>query len=223
MHADLVLMLLADARLPVAGHTQSGSLESALRHGLAPDAVPAYLETRLATVTAVEAGTGVVAQHLVGVDGTQDLLIELDHAWEARTPSPALRDAARRQGRALQRLAVRVWPESKELARVADVSNPSRAVVLGAVASHLGLPGPALARLVGYDDVQTVCAAALKLLPLDPAVVAGWLVAAAPAIEALAERVGHLVDSASVPATGNPLIESWAQAHVTTPRRLFHA
>ena len=36
------LLLLADARLPVAGHTQSAGLEPALRAGLADD-VPAYL------------------------------------------------------------------------------------------------------------------------------------------------------------------------------------
>ena len=32
----------------------------------------------------------------------------------------------------------------------------------------------ALAHLVGYDDVQTVTAASLKLLPLDPTEVAAW-------------------------------------------------
>ena len=34
MHTDLLLMLLSDARLPVAGHTQSGTLEGALVDGL---------------------------------------------------------------------------------------------------------------------------------------------------------------------------------------------
>ena len=33
-HPELVLLLLADARLPVGGHTQSGTLEGALAHGL---------------------------------------------------------------------------------------------------------------------------------------------------------------------------------------------
>ena len=52
--SQLTLMLLADARLPVAGHTQSGGLEPALQHGLTD--VPSYLRSLLATVTRVEAG-----------------------------------------------------------------------------------------------------------------------------------------------------------------------
>ncbi len=38
-------LLLADARLPVAGHTQSGSLEPALAAGLPVD-IPAYSALR---------------------------------------------------------------------------------------------------------------------------------------------------------------------------------
>ena len=48
-------------------------------------------------------------------------------------------------------------------------------VALGGGRGHLGLGPASLARLVGYDDVQTVCAAALKLLPLDPVVATGWV------------------------------------------------
>jgi urease accessory protein len=36
VHPELLLMLLADARLPTSGHTQSGGLEPALLGGLDP-------------------------------------------------------------------------------------------------------------------------------------------------------------------------------------------
>ncbi|MGA8256663.1 MAG: hypothetical protein WB767_08825, partial [Nocardioides sp.] len=88
VHRDLVLMLLADARLPVAGHTQSGTLEPALRAGLEPHEVPAYVRTRLRTVTRVEAATAVVARRYFesGLD-----VAPVEAAWAARTPSAAMR------------------------------------------------------------------------------------------------------------------------------------
>ena len=136
MHQDLMLMLLADARLPVAGHTQSGTVESALAHGLAASDIPGYLRTRLRSVTLVEAGTAVVARHFA-IERTD--LADVDVAWAARTPSAALRGTSRGQGKTLRRLAGRLWPESVK--PLATVAAPSRATVLGAVAGHLGL-GP---------------------------------------------------------------------------------
>ncbi|KRB74187.1 urease accessory protein UreF [Nocardioides sp. Root190] len=216
-------MLLADARLPVAGHTQSGSLEPAVVRGLGAAEVPAYLRLRLRTVVTVDAGTAVVARALVDSHGAAAGLGVLDRAWAARTSSPALRDAARGQGRALLRLTERLWPQGPGATALRAVESPPRAVVLGALACDLGLPGPALARLVGYDDVQTVCAAALKLVPLDPAVVTGWVRDALPRIEEMAESVAGLSEPDQVPATGAPQIEVWAQAHAHTTRRLFRA
>jgi urease accessory protein len=207
----------------VAGHTQSATLEGALGHGLEPADVPRYVDVRLRTVTAVEAATAVVARHLAADLRPAGELTDLEVAWAARTPSPALRSASRTQARALLHLAQRVWPEAKEVALVRELGAPSRAVVLGALAAHLGLGPAPLARLVGYDDVQTVCAAALKLLPLDPAVVAGWVHAALPAVALLAADVADLTRAEEIPMTGNPTIEAWAQAHAATTRRLFRA
>ena len=64
--------------------------------------------------------------------------------------------------------------------------------MLGAIAAATGLPAVELARVVAYDDVQTVLAAALKLLPLDPAD-ADRVVrrAARPTSERLAPRSRH--------------------------------
>lgn len=209
--SELVLMLLADARLPVAGHTQSGGLEPALRDGLAD--VPAYVRMRLATVTRVEAATAVVARHHV-LHGLP--LAPVEAAWAARTPSAALRENSRQQGRALRRLAARLW----------DVQVPDRSprpLVLGAVAATTGLTPLALAHLVGYDDVQTVSSAALKLLPLDPATVTAWVYDALPVVAELADAVAPITAPADVPASGAPVIEAWAEAHARTTRRLFSA
>ncbi len=217
---ELVLMLLADARLPVAGHTQSGGLEPALRGGLTASDVPAYLRARLGSVTLVEAGTAVVGLHALRQGHP---LEPVDLAWAARTPSAALRRNSRLLGQGLLRLCARLWPDATAVRAVGTVPAPSRGLVWAAVGSATGLPPASLARLVGYDDVQTVSAAALKLLPLDPADTAGWVLDALPDVEELSRQVSLLTSPEDIPATGSPQIEEGAECHARTTRRLFSA
>ncbi|MGM7422618.1 urease accessory UreF family protein [Cellulosimicrobium sp. CpK407] len=290
--AELMLALLADARLPTGGHTQSAGLEPALRAGMPAAQVPDYVRARLATVTRVEAATAVVARHVAlaagpvpdgagsppaggassaGVpDGVASVARDLADtwlAWAARTPSSALRETSRRLGRGYLRLLRRLWEghpavvaldEAAVLvadARRADgVSDPGagatsatravpgagadpggraatgrrapqppRPVVLGVTAACAGLSARQVARLVGYEDVQTVAAATLKLEPVDPVVATGWVVAAQPAIDALARAVADLTDPRAIPAHGAPLVEQWAELHSRTTERLFSA
>jgi urease accessory protein len=215
---DTVALLLADARLPAAGHTQSAGLEPGLAHGLDAADLPAYCRVRLATVTRTEAATAVVARHhaLAGLP-----LDAVETAWAARTPSDAMRMTARNLGRGLLRLARRTWPDAA--VRWSADDRPPRALVLGAVAAEAGLPALELGRVVGYDDVQTVLAAGLKLLPLDPADATAWCVELLPDVDRLAHEVSTLTAATDIPATGSPQIEGWAQAHARTTRRLFSA
>jgi urease accessory protein len=211
-------LLLADARLPAAGHTQSAGLEPGLAHGLDPSDLPAYCRSRLATVVRTEAATAVVARHhaLAGLP-----LDAVETAWAARTPSDAMRATARALGRGLLRLARRTWPEAA--ARWPADAQPPRPVVLGAIAAATGLPAVELARVVGYDDVQTVLSAALKLLPLDPADATAWCVELLPDVDRLAHEVSTLTATTDIPSTCSPQIEGWAQTHAHTTRRLFSA
>lgn len=216
MTAELVAMMLADGRLPTGGHTQSGGLEPAVRAGVTD--VAGYARDRLRTVALVEAGTAVVARAFA-LAGKP--LEPVETAWNARTPSQALRAASRRQGRAYVRLAARLWPDVLEHLR--PDSEVPRPVVVGAVAACAGLSADQTARLVGYEDAQTVVAASLKLLPVDPAEAAGWLVALYADIERLVAIVAPLAVPDDIPACGAPLIDMFAQAHVTERMRLFHA
>jgi len=213
---DTLALLLADARLPAAGHTQSGGLEPGLADGLDPADLPAYCRTRLATVTRTEAATAVVTRHRVLAGLPLDAV---ESAWAARTPSDAMRATSRTLGRGLLRLARRAWPTAVQWG---PDERPPRPMVLGAVAAATGLPAADLVRVIGYDDVQTVLAAGLKLLPLDPADAAAWCVGLLPDVEALAV-LGTLTDPDQIPATGAPVIEAWAQAHARATRRLFSA
>lgn len=205
-------LLLADARLPVAGHTQSGGLEPALGAGLAD--VPSYMALRLATVTRTEAAVAIVTlAHLrrgAGLDAVYD-------AWAARTASAAMRDTSRELGRGLLRLADALW------ALPPTLSGLPRPMVLGAVAHATGLAAAEVAEVVGYDDLQTVAAASLKLRPLDPAVATGWVVQALPRLALMVSQVVDLGSPDDIPATASPWIEQLAEDHAVTTRRLFRA
>jgi len=217
--AQLAALLLADARLPAAGHTQSAGLEPALLGGMAEGRIEEYIHHRLATVTRIEAATAVVAlRRWRGGEHVERVAEE----WAARTPSPAVRTASRLQGRALLRLASRLWPDREEVQHCRGAGFP-RPVVLGAIASVLHLDAEQVATVVAYDDVQTVAAAALKLVPLDPVTATTWVVDAFPAISALVAATATLSDASDIPAPGAPQFEAWAQAHAVASRRLFSA
>jgi len=227
---ELMLMLLADARLPTGAHTQSAGLEPAIRAGLPAESIPAYLRARLRTVTTVEAGAAVVAR-LRTLTRTEDLaagLAEVDQAWRARTVSPAMRETAALLGRGYARLLSRMWPAAPAVAALAMLrgtcrAGTSRAVVLGVAAALAGLSEDQLVRLIGYEEAQTVAAAALKLEPLDPLDATGWVIEVQPEIERMVDELSSITDVADIPAVGAPLIEVWAEIHATTTQRLFRA
>lgn len=245
-HALSVALLLADARLPSGGHAHSASLEPALLGGMPPAEVPAWLVGRATTVSLVEAGTAVVAARLLaGADGGFGLadgarasadgvrpdgafgLSDVVRAWAARTPAPALRDAARLLGRGYLRLARTLWADAPAVrALVAHDATDGplpRAVVLGAVAAAAGLPAADTVRLTVYDDAQTAASALLKLEPLDPVTPVRWVLEACAAAEPHVLRVAACTTPEDIPASGSPQTEGWAQAHALLSQRLFRA
>ena len=76
---------------------------------------------------------------------------------------------------------------------------------------------------MAYDDVQTLAAAALKLLPLDPMTTAGWLLVLEPEITRMTRQVVTLTGLEDLPAGGAPLLDTYLAAHADATRRLFHA
>lgn len=155
---------------------------------------------------------------VAGVSSGLDLV---EAAWAARTPSHVLRAASRRQGRVYLRLAAKVWPEA--LRHIEQDSEVARPIVVGVIGAVTSLSAEQVARLVAYDDVQTVVAASLKLLPVDPADAASWLAGMHEDIERLVSDVAPLTDFEKLPADGAPLIDLFAQNHATERMRLFHA
>ncbi|GEE04047.1 urease accessory protein UreF [Gordonia spumicola] len=215
---SVVAMLLADARLPTGGHAYSAGMEPALTSGMPARDAHGLLVARARTTSLVEAGAAVVARHAAVTGGRLD---DVEEAWAARTPSPALRDASRAQARGYLRLARRVWPDAVVFDDLPD--RPCRAVVIGAVAAVAGLPATDLVRLAVYDDAATASAALLKLEPRDPVDTTRWILDACAAVEPRTASIAALTDPADIPAAGAPQSEAWAQAHARLTQRLFRA
>ena len=82
-----------------------------------------------------------------------------------------------------------------------------------------GISDEDTALLALYDDAATVASAALKLLPLDPAVTARWLAELAPEMARAAPRIA--ADDGPLPAPAAVAIELNAPIHLEQRERLF--
>lgn len=235
----IAAFLLADSRLPSGAYSHSAGLEPAVMAGLQVDGVYPYLISRLQTVGRVETVAAVLAhrraRQLCTAGGPNDDggpdddggipgFAALEAALDARTPSSAQRDASRRLGRGMLRLAATLTPGDPAVAALKrEAPRPPRPVALGVAASALGVGEAALARLCCYDDAQSVVAAALKLLPIDPMTATAWILDAEPQINAVADDALRARDLEDLPALSAPLMEHWAEDHTERTRRLFVA
>ncbi|MFG2817456.1 urease accessory protein UreF [Streptomyces sp. NPDC048410] len=217
------LLVLADGRFPAGGHAHSGGAEAAVKAGRITDAATLedFCRGRLHT-------TGLVAASLAAAAVLGIPARELDTAADARTPSPALRTAARRLGRQLVRAARATWP-SPELDALAQQfpRGAHQPVVLGLTARAAGLEPLDAAHCALYESVSGPATATVRLLSLDPFDATGVLARLAPELDRVADRAVEAARHAltegtdALPAASAPLLEIGAQAHAAWPVRLF--
>jgi urease accessory protein len=214
------LLLLADGRFPAGGHAHSGGMETAVAVGAVSgiDSLEAFLTGRLATA-------GLSAAGLAAASCT------LRHPWEdldaeadARTPSPALREVGRRQGRQLVRTARALWPGSiLDGVAAATPAGPHHPVALGADAAAAGLEPLEAARATVFNAVTGPAGAAVRLLGLDPVAVHRLLAAMAPAMDDVAHTAARSAEGppGELPCAGSVLLDLYAQQHAESEMRLF--
>ena len=224
----LASLLLADSRLPTGGHAHSGGVEAAVERGLVCDEsdLALFLDGRLRGTGLVVAAAAVAGCVLAADNASVDWS-RWDAAVSARTPSAAMREASRAQGAALLRTARRVWP-SAALETLYQTGRPHHPLVLGAAVTALGDEADAAASFALHHLLGGACAAAVRLLGLDPITVAAVqarasesaekvaLAATRVAREAVAQR-----DTRLLPSTSTPLPEVLAELHVRTEVTLF--
>ncbi|GHH55043.1 urease accessory protein UreF [Lentzea cavernae] len=191
----LTALILADSRFPGGGHVHSGGLEEAAARGLVTDepSLESFLRGRLA-------GAGLLAAGFAAAAARGEDLGVLDAELDARTPSPAQREASRAQGRGMLRAARRAWPSDRLALLPRD---PHQPLVIGV------LVGDAFeaALTCAYLAVSGPASAAVRLLGLDPFGV-NAIVAALP-VQDVATRA-----CSELPALGSPALDLLAEAHL---------
>ncbi|GGX72595.1 urease accessory protein UreF [Streptomyces anandii] len=217
------LLVLADGRFPAGGHAHSGGAEAAVRAGRITGAAELedFCRGRLHTAGLVAAS--VAAAAALGCEPAG-----LDAAADARTPSPALRLAARRLGRQLVRAARATWPSPGLDALARDFPKGAhQPVVLGLTARAAGLGPEDAAYCAAYESVSGPATAVVRLLGLDPFEAAGVLARLAPEVDEVVGRAVAAARDAAVegvdvlPAASAPLLEVCAEAHAAWSVRLF--
>ncbi|GAA2724154.1 urease accessory UreF family protein [Streptomyces luteosporeus] len=217
------LLVLADGRFPAGGHAHSGGAEAAVKAGriaCAPT-LEEFCRGRLHT-------TGLTAAALAAAAAAGADPLALDEAADARTPSAALRAAARRLGRQLVSAARAAWP-SPELEALA-AARPRCAhqpVVLGLAARAAGLGPPDAAHAAAYECVSGPATAVVRLLGLDPFAATAVLARLAPELDEVAAAATEAAarvraeGPGALPAASAPLLEITAEEHAAWPVRLF--
>jgi urease accessory protein len=212
-------LLLSDARFPGGGHAHSGGLEPAAAAGAVTDVatLEVFLRGRLRTAGLIAAGLAAAACTWAG----ENRWDELDAEADARTPSPAQREASRRQGRALLRAARIAWPDARWPARTA----PHHAVAVGAAAAAAGCAPAEAARIAAYQSVAGPASAAVRLLALDPMRATAVVARLAADVDDTAARAaacaaGPLSD---LPYPSAPALDLLAEAHIRAEARLFES
>jgi urease accessory protein len=233
-------LLLSDARFPAGGHAHSGGLEPAATARTVTDisSLELFLRGRLRTAGLVAAGLAAAACHHAATGpgegageeiprGVRDKKwLDLDLEADARTPSPAQRDASRKQGRALLRTARRAWPDAEWPPHGAGPNGaPHHAIVIGAAAAAAGERPVEAARSAAYQSVAGPSSAAVRLLALDPLAAAAMLARLAPAVDEVAAEAARHANGplADLPCPSAPALDLLAEAHIAAEVRLFES
>jgi urease accessory protein len=143
-------------------------------------------------------------------DAMRSRWLRLDAEADARTASPAQREASRTQGRLLIRTARRIWP-SPGLDSLAGAvpEGAHHPLALGATAAAAGGEARDAALAAAYASVTGPATAAVRLLGLDPVTVHRLLADLAPAInDAVHAACASLMDSVVTGPDSDPLVDA---------------
>ena len=162
LHPLATMLQLHDSQFPVGAFAYSGGLETYAQEGMDVHALEGYLRTQISV------GWGcldLAAWRIAWDDPTRDALEHLDARVTASMPVPSLRDASRRLGARVRKLALRLWPHLDE----ADLPDGlHQCVTSGAMARHLGVGGREGLFAFAHANVTSTLAAATRCMPLSP-------------------------------------------------------
>lgn len=215
------LLLLSDGRLPAGGYAHSGGLESAIRMGRVNDIedLKRFLTGRATTSGAVAAAFAAAACGACLGDRLENVSV-LDDEFQARTPSPALRQVSRTLGRQLLRAMTAIHPHQLQQRLPRRLNHP---VAFGAAAAMLDLEPDDAARGVLHETLMGPAMAVVKLMSVDPFDAHRALAELVPLLDTIAGDAATYADAdpATLPAFGAPLSDVVAEHHAAEEVRLF--
>jgi urease accessory protein len=216
------LLLLADGRFPSGGHAHSSGLEAAVAAGRIAGIteLDSFLRGRLATNGLVSAAFAAATHLATNNPATLELL---DAELDARTASPALRQASRHQGRAMLRAGRATWPSPLFEQTPRHPDGPHQPIALGLTAAAAGLTAEDAALVATYGVLTGPASAAVRLLGLDPYQVQALLATLAGACDEVAQTAATTAGKppAELPASTAPLADISAETHAAWEVRLF--
>ncbi len=194
-------------------------------------ALELFLRGRLRTSGLIAAGLAAAAcAHATACAPTADTCAPTAVTWarldaesDARTPSPAQREASRRQGRALLRAARAAWPDAPWLSDLGR--QPHHPVILGATAAAAGCTPLEAARIAAYQAVTGPASAAVRLLALDPMQAAAIVARLTGEVDEVATAAAAIAGGPpeDLPCPSAPALDLLAQAHAQAEVRLFES
>ncbi|MDT8911189.1 urease accessory UreF family protein [Amycolatopsis sp. PS_44_ISF1] len=225
---NLSTLILADSRFPGGGHVHSGGLEEAVNRRLVTSErdLPGFLFGRLRTAGSLAAVFAAAAAHAAARRVRSGYWRQLDAELDARTPSPAQRQAPRAQGRGTARAGRVAWPSPVLTDLLAETPRPHHPIVLGALAGVAGGAPLDAATAVAYLAVSGPAGAAVRLLGLDPFAVNAVVARLGDEVRRVSEHAAAVagLDPAELPAPGSPALDLFAEAqarHHEEEVRLF--
>lgn len=217
------LLMLADGRLPVGGHANSGGVEWAGEiDDLADlDVLASWMCARLVTVGTIDAA---FAAATVGQLAAGHGVSVLDAELSARMVGERARSVSRQLGRQFARAARRIWAHPP-LSDMVVADGPYAPIAVGITASALDVRPIDVAGVVLHHHVASAGTAAVRLLGLDPLEVAAMQARLGETVDKIAQEadVWASCEPAVLPARSSPIAEALAEHHGTWSSRLFLA
>lgn len=232
-------LVLLDGRLPCGGHVHSFGVESAVADGRISDLdqLAAFVRGRIRTSGLTEAALVSCACRRLGAAGNGDpgvvlppfdrwlaAVERIDTEANARLPVEPLREASRKLGRQLMRVAQRCWPCSTvELVSERYPGGLHQSVALGIVAQAAGATPLQAARISLHHSISAPIQAAIRLLGLDPFAAAALTVQLADIAELTAKEAAFAGEGplSELPSRTGMVTDLAAIEHPNSNPRMF--
>ncbi len=221
-------LLLADGRFPSGGHAHSSGWEAAAAQRSMVGAVDVFefVAARLDSTGVQDAAFIAHVMAMMAAESTDGEIARIDAEYEARTTSPAQRQASRAQGRQWVRAAAGVHDPDRWLHDLLTlIERPHLPIGFAAVAHAWTIDTATAVQLHLHHLVTGIGTAAVRLHGLDPGLPARLLLRLADPIEDIVLTSARWSSSPveDLPSRSSPLLDVLAEHHQTWDMRLFQS